>query len=93
MLLASTDDEGRVELAEVRTASENPHQDVFALAQLLWRDEALTVLAARGLDRGVRAKARHYVWRRIAESIPLDELREIVRTTLKERQGWRDGRR
>lgn len=93
VLLASPDGNGSVALTEVRAASENPHQDAFALAQLMWRDEALAILAARGVDRGVRTKARHYVWRRISESIPLEELREIVRTTLKERQGWRDGRR
>lgn len=67
------------------------NSDVVALslAQLLWRDEVLAVLAARGIDRGVRSKPRRVLWNRLADEIPLDQMRMVVRECLKGREGWR----
>src|SRR5207237_3043084 len=52
--LAGTANDG-VELASIREASANPSVDPAALATLLWRDEALAALEARGLASGVRS--------------------------------------
>lgn len=79
-----------VSIETVRLPSPNTSFVPMSLAQLLWRDEALEELTRRGVDRGVRTKARWHVWSRLAEAIPVDELRAVVRTRLKARQGWRD---
>lgn len=81
--------DGRVVLTEIRPASGNPAINAYALAQLLWRDEALEELDIRGMALGVRSKPRVEIWARLAERVPLAELRLAVRTRLKGRQGWR----
>lgn len=84
-------DEGVV-LTETRPALPNPAIDPYALAQLLWRDEAIDELAARGLDTGWRSKPRVQLWARLATELSLEELGAAVRTRLKARQGWRAAR-
>lgn len=79
-----------VVLKQRRKARRNPSVDPYSVAQLLWREEALALLTARGLDRGYRAKPRHLLWQRIAEHLELDDLRNSVRETLRARRGWRE---
>lgn len=80
---------GPLALHTERVASPNPAIDPTALVQLLWRDEVLDYLAMRGLDHGVRGASRARLWDRLARSVPLDELRLLVRERLKIRTGWR----
>ncbi|MFI1914695.1 sce7726 family protein [Nocardia sp. NPDC020380] len=68
----------------------NRDVEPIALAQLLWREEALEELTVRDADRGVRSKPRWAVWTRLTEVIDREELRCLVRRRLKERQCWRD---
>lgn len=86
---AKVDPDGAVTLHPLRRAKPNPAIDATSLAQLLWKSEALGELESRGLDRGVRSRPRVEIWERLAERIPLDELRELVRATLRARPGWR----
>lgn len=76
-------------LATVREAATNPSLDGLAIASLLWRDEALEELAARGLDRGLRGKRRLLVHRALADACALPELCAVVRQRLKRRTKWR----
>lgn len=82
---------GPVALEEVTKPCVNPSPDPYAIAQLLWRPEALAALEARGLDAGVRSKPRRYLWERLAEELPLPELKSVVRRCLKAREGWLSG--
>ncbi|WP_154793416.1 sce7726 family protein [Occultella kanbiaonis] len=84
-------DGAHVTLREHRPAGTNPGIVPYALAQLLWRDEALSLLERHGADRGVRSKPRTVLWQRIAERVALDDLRAEVRQCLKGRQDWRVG--
>ena len=76
-------------LREVRAGGANPAVDVFALVQLLWRDEALEELELRGLATGLRSKTRRELWSALATSLAVDELRGVVRARLKNRRTWR----
>lgn len=78
-----------VELDDVREARMNPAVDPFALVKLLWKDEAVALLAARGEARGVRSAPRGVAWSRLATTVELDELRSEVRAALKARRAWR----
>jgi hypothetical protein len=78
-----------VQLREVRGVSDNPNIEPFAQAQLLWRDEALAALEARDLASGIRSKPRRVLWRSLAAELDPRELGEVVRETLRSRQGWR----
>jgi hypothetical protein len=88
-VLVAKVENGQVALTATRPPGANPAVDPAALAQLLWRDEALSVLTHRGLDAGVRSKPRWALWERLAQSLELDELRDEVRAALKRRRGWR----
>jgi hypothetical protein len=72
----------------VRAAGVNPAVDRFSLAQLLWRDEAYTELAARGLADGLRSATRWRLWTALAEQLSQDELGRAVRDRLRARRGW-----
>lgn len=80
---------GSVRLRTARAAKRNPHVDPMALAQLLWRDEALAELEERGLADGVRSKPRLRIWQKLAEEVPLVDLQFSVRSRLKARTNWR----
>lgn len=81
---------GVVELERFREGRRNLHRKPYALAQLLWRDEALGILTRRGLVRGVKSKPRPALWKRLSESLALDDLAEEVRGALAARsQDWR----
>ena len=73
----------------LRPAEENPAVDAYSLAQLLWKDELLTLLADHGFAKGFRAKTCSALWRHAADHISLTEINSFVRTALKSRQGWR----
>jgi hypothetical protein len=87
--VAAEDSDGTVVIEPRRKPSINPGTSSRALAELLWREEALAVLATRGLASGLRSKPRRALWSAIAEHIPAVELAEEVRAALKARQGWR----
>lgn len=85
------DSTGSARLRKVRTAKANRGVRADVLVQLLWRNEALAALESVGADLGLRSKPRTDMWNRLCEVTDLVELKRIVRTTLRERQGWRDG--
>lgn len=74
-------------LRVVRDAQPNPRVDAYSLARLLWRDEAIHILDEHGLARGFRTRPRRVIWRRLANEVPLDNLRRAVRGALKIRPG------
>lgn len=80
---------GEVWFQVIRQPALNPHIDPFSLVQLLWRDEAVTVLKERGLAEGMLSKPRRALWQRIADNLSVEELREVVRECLKARANWR----
>ena len=69
-------------------SARNPSLDAQLVAQLLWKDEALAVLAAYGLEKGWRHKRMKEIHRRLAVELPLQDLAALVRTALKARQNW-----
>lgn len=72
-----------------RRARRNPNCDPLAIAQLLWREEAAALLAARG-EIVKKRETRWQLWDRLA-AWPLPELQSSVRDQLKARPLWRAG--
>ena len=70
-------------LDPLRPADENPDQDPRALVELLWRDEALELLADHNAAAGVRSKPRPAVWDRVCEVLDLTQIRAAVRHRLR----------
>ena len=63
---AAESDQGEIRLDAERDPLRNPEVNAFALAQLLWRDEALQALVDRGIAAGMRSKSRRDIWRCLA---------------------------
>ncbi|MCF8078617.1 MAG: sce7726 family protein [Desulfobacterales bacterium] len=79
----------KVNLSYEKHCQRNSDIDAYALAQLLWREEALQILTENGIDGGLRSKPRKQMWSKLSEALPLSELSRAVRKTLKFRKGWR----
>ena len=60
-----------------------------AIVQLLWRSEALDLLASIGKDNGVKSKPRQALWGRLVETLKPEDLYMEVRSALKARTNWR----
>ena len=69
-------------LDRFRRAAANPDQDPRALVELLWRDEALELLARHNAVAGVRSKPRPAVWDRVCEALDLSQIQSAVRHRL-----------
>lgn len=80
---------GEVVFKTLREPAPNPDINPLALAQLLWRDEALAALKHLGLDKGMLSKPRRALWAKLSECLTLTELSSIVRQHLKSRPNWR----
>lgn len=78
-----------VHFCEERPPGANPVIDPVAVAALLWCEELIEVLANHNAARGLRGKSRDRLSRALADLLPLDELRAVVRTRLKARSNWR----
>ncbi|MBO9100014.1 MULTISPECIES: sce7726 family protein [unclassified Rhizobium] len=87
-VIAATWNGQEVELEDVRKVDKNPKPDAFLLAQLLWKDEALLVLEARGLAKGWKSKTAAAVHHHLAASLPIVDLSGSVRAALKARSVW-----
>ena len=73
-----------VELEELRAAEENPSQDRTSVASLLWRDEAIQLLHAYGLNASKRAN-RAQLSQLLAQALDMATLRECVTRSLLQR--------
>jgi hypothetical protein len=72
-----------------RRERKNPNPDPLAIAQLIWRDEALELLRTHNLHSGLCKKPRKFLWNALVRNFALEELRALVRAQLKSRGDWR----
>ncbi|MHA0858228.1 sce7726 family protein [Paenibacillus sp. CMAA1364] len=86
---AEKEEDGVVHLFGLREPQQNLNVDAFSVSQLLWRDEAISILKEKGLQRGLLSKPRQVLWEALANELPLIELQYEVRKSLKARSGWR----
>lgn len=63
----------------------NPYRDPRSLAELLWLEDALSLLAERDLARGARGKTRAAVWDRLCAHLGVEEIAAAVCSQLKAR--------
>ncbi|BDI28018.1 hypothetical protein CCAX7_000690 [Capsulimonas corticalis] len=75
-----------------RRESNNRDINPLALAELLWRPEVVSILQGLGAPAPILKKPRAVLYAYLAESVELNELRRLVRTTLKARTDWRGQR-
>ena len=88
LIAARSTPEGVV-LREIWPARQNTQVDPAALVQLLWRDEALSVLRVNGIGRGMYKKSRKFLWKMMTSNLDLATIQSCVRNCLKYRLDWR----
>jgi hypothetical protein len=86
---AEMNSDGVVMFLDIRAASKNMEIDPHALAQLLWKDEALDILKERGLQKGYLSKPRPVLWNVLVQNLDLQDIQDEVRKKLKARSNWR----
>lgn len=80
---------GGIEFDSVRLPKLNLSIDAVALAELLWRPEAVEILRALGAPESSLRKPRAALYKYLAAVVELDELRRLIRQRLKARARWR----
>jgi hypothetical protein len=70
-----------------RPPERNPSPDPMALAELLWRDEAIAIVEQR-IGRRLRGP-RRAIWQQLVDSTSNLEIAQIVCSQLRQRPGWR----
>ena len=81
-------EKGRLKFEVVRNASINPETEPSFLVQMLWRDEALSLLESFNIVEGYRSKPKRLIWNKIAESIPEAEIKKFILGRIKMRNEW-----
>lgn len=89
VIVAAGEDDTSIELVPYREGFLNEYIDPYSVAQLIWRDEALQILEDYKLQKGFANKPRAIIWDKLAENIPLEELKNYARQCIKSRQNWR----
>ena len=67
----------------------NYNLDKLALAQLLWREEAIELMEYFDLIRGFRTANRKKMWNHISDSLTMEQLKTFVCFKLRTRKDWR----
>lgn len=80
----------QITLKEVQSGSANPVLDAFEIARLLWKPEAIDLLKRYEISKGFISKRKDIIAKHIADQLPLETIREEVRTTIKARKDWRN---
>ncbi|MBU4347694.1 sce7726 family protein [Candidatus Parcubacteria bacterium] len=80
-----------VSLCNIREPKQNPKPDYIAVAALLWREEALSILEELNKADGVRSKTRSIIYERLSKELTGQKLKERVRECLQARTNWRSG--
>jgi hypothetical protein len=90
-IIAANRNDSEVLFEVIREPELNSSCSPYAIAQLLWRDEAIKLLEKKQLHRGLKSKPRQILWQVLAKELPLMCLKDAVRAILKARRNWRNG--
>jgi hypothetical protein len=80
---------GGIRFETWRTAVRNINVDPIAIAQLLWKSEALELLQNLGEPLSISRHPRSRLYELLVEVIELPQLQNRVRECLKKRRNWR----
>lgn len=72
-----------------RNPTKNEETEKYSLAQLLWKDEAITILEELNIRKGLKGKSKPALWNLLSHLLEKDILAEKVRSKLKIRANWK----
>lgn len=76
-------------ITSIRAPQRNLFIDAHAIVQLLWKDEIIAILGTLGISKGLSNKNKKQLWSILANSLSINELSNIIRSTIKGRVNWR----
>lgn len=83
--LAKLNKKNHVQFVEIREAYQNTTQSSLAIAQLLRKDEIISVLAEKGIRKGLKSKPCSFLYQVLIQNFSLEDLKDTVRSKLKDR--------
>jgi hypothetical protein len=89
LILSSRGARGAINFKVLRKPARNEQIDATSVARLLWRNEAAELLRRNGLPTDSLRQPRAALYRYLAATLTLRELRRAVRECLKNRRNWR----
>lgn len=88
--IATMNHRGCVNIVTYRRNKKNKDIDPFELSKLIWKEEALALLAIKiKVDWRIRKLTRKDIYKLIVDTFSLDEIRDNTRAVLKSRINWR----
>lgn len=76
-------------LKRQRQAKLNREVNLFALTQLLWKEELLSLLEMHGITKGIKSKSKEELRQIVVSNVKEDVLKNYVQDKLKHREKWR----
>jgi len=89
IILAQRGKRGAVHFDFQRKPRSNRRIDLFSIAQLLWRTEAVQLLRLRNASNRLLRLPRATLYRHLVSTLPAEALRAAVRNCLRNRRNWR----
>ncbi|MGA1824150.1 MAG: sce7726 family protein [bacterium] len=89
VILVSEGKRGAIYFKTARHSKQNRYVDDYAVAQLLWRDEAQEILTNLGIRGKVLREKRANLYTHISKKLDSSELRKTVKKYLMNRANWR----
>ena len=90
--IATMNHRGSVNIVTYRRNKKNKDIDPFELSKLIWKEEALALLAIKiKVDWRIRKLTRKDIYKLIVDTFSLNEIRYNTRAILKSRINWRSG--
>jgi len=90
-ILHARHEDGEITIKCVRSPKQNNELDPISIGNLLWLEEARTILENKGFAKGFKSKPKREVIEKLAFVLNVDELKDEVRNALKSRVNWRSG--
>lgn len=86
-VLNNSDDD--IDFQIIREAGTNKDVDPVSVAKLLWRNEVLEVLRQKQISPKILRQPRAILYKQLADTLSISEIRKAVREYLKQRKDWR----
>jgi hypothetical protein len=89
VLVASKGKRGAIAFETVRETRPNPFVDAKCLAHLLWRDEAVSLLARLDAPASILRRPRAELYQCIAELLTVPQITQSIKEFMASRRNWR----
>ena len=84
--------DGEILKEVIREPSQNEFKEALSICQLLWKEEAFSLLQKYNKHKGFSNKRKWLLWEALANSLTINDLSIETRSIIKQRVGWKTSR-